>query len=341
MRILIVSDAWLPQVNGVVRTLQAVTAELEALGNQVALITPDMFASLPCPTYPEIRLALATERMVGARIARIVPDAVHIATEGPLGLAARRWCVRRGRPFTTAYHTQFPDYIASRTGLPAGWFWNYMRWFHGPAHAVLVSTPAIARVLDAHGVPRTRPWGRGVDLALFRPDGAKHPAIADLPGPIQLYVGRVAVEKNIEAFLAASHPGSKVVVGDGPQLARLRRLHPEVTFLGSILGEDLASAYRAADVFVFPSRTDTFGLVMAEALACGVPVAAFPVPGPLDVLRGPVGCIDPDLDWAIARALECDRAACAAYGRSFSWAESARQFMSALAPLPERRAEAA
>jgi len=331
MRILIVTDAWNPQVNGVVRTLQALRVELERIGHAVSLISPDLFASLPCPTYPEIKLALAGRKRIAAAIAAAAPDAVHIATEGPLGLAARRWCIANRFPFTTAYHTQFPEYVARRTGLPAAWLWNYIRWFHAPAHAVLVSTRTIARLLEAHGLDRVRLWGRGVDLACFHPGHAPHPALADMPRPIQLYVGRVAVEKNIEAFLNTAHPGSKIVVGDGPALKDLQRRYPEVIFLGSLRGDALASAYASADVFVFPSRTDTFGLVMIEALACGTPVAAYPVPGPIDVLNDEVGCMDADLGTAIAAALGRDRAACAAYGRSFTWETSARQFEAALA----------
>lgn len=333
MRILIVTDAWGPQVNGVVRTLQAVIAELERTGHRVTRISPDQFASVPCPTYPEIRLALASARTIGDRIVAAMPDAIHIATEGPLGLAARRWCVRHNRPFTTAYHTQFPDYLAGRTGLPAGWFWRYMRWFHGPAHAILVATPTMARQLAAHGLPRTRLWGRGVDLSLFRPDGPRHPAFARLPRPIQLYVGRVSVEKNMAAFLESAEPGSKLVVGDGPALAELKRRHPGASFLGALHGEALAAAYRSADVLVFPSRTDTFGLVMIEALASGTPVAAYPVPGPIDILTEEAGCMDADLDRAIRGALGCDRTACTRHGQRFNWEASARQFAEALVPL--------
>lgn len=339
MRILVVTDAWTPQVNGVVRTLQAVRMELCRLGHEVVLISPDQFASLPCPTYPEIRLALAWGRSVGDRIQAAAPDAIHISTEGPLGLAARNWCLKHGFPFTTAYHTQFPDYFAKRTGLPATWFWRYIRWFHGPAEAVLVSTATMARTLKAHGLSRTRHWGRGVDLQCFRPDADPHPALASLSRPIQLYVGRVAVEKNIDAFLSGKHHGTRVVVGDGPALAQLKQHYAEALFLGPLHGLELASAYAGADVFVFPSRTDTFGLVMIEALACGTPVAAYPVPGPIDVLHDRVGAMDPDLDWAIVRALECERQACAASARGFSWAESARQFLTALSPV-ERRAVA-
>lgn len=332
MNIVIVTDAWTPQVNGVVRTLQSVGAELVAMGHRITIISPDLFPSLPCPTYPEIRLAFAAGPQVGRRIAAAGADAVHIATEGPLGLAARRWCLRHGMAFTTAYHTQFPDYVARRTNLPAAWVWRYIRWFHGPSAAVLASTPTVRRTLEAHGVANVRPWGRGVNLALFRPDAAPHPAYAELPGPILLHVGRVAVEKNIHAFLAVDRPGTKVVVGDGPLLASLRREHPDVLFLGALSGEELAGAYAGADVFVFPSRTDTFGLVMIEALACGTPVAAFPVSGPIDVLDPRSGCMADDLGTAIDGALALDRVAAATYGRSFGWRASAEQFLAALVP---------
>jgi glycosyltransferase involved in cell wall biosynthesis len=338
MRIALVTDAWSPQVNGVVRTLGAVRRELQAMGHEVAVISPDLYASLPCPTYPEIRLAMATSRSVGQRIAEFGADAVHLATEGPLCLAARRWCLRGGLPFTTAYHTQFPEYVAKRTGVPAEWVWRYIRWFHAPARAVLVSTPSVRRTLAAHGVSQLRHWGRGVDLALFRPGAPAPAAFAALPRPIQLYVGRVAVEKNLEAFLAGSHPGSKVVVGDGPARAELERRFPDADFLGPMSGLPLAGAFAGADVFVFPSRTDTFGLVMIEALACGTPVAAYPVSGPVDVLTPDVGAMREDLDAAIAEALTRDRAACAAYGSGFTWRASAAQFLDALVPIPRTRA---
>lgn len=336
MRITLVTDAWSPQVNGVVRTLQSVRRMVEAEGHRVEVISPDLFASVPCPTYPEIRLALAGTPSVGRLIEEHRADAIHIATEGPLGTAARRWCITRGLPFTTAYHTQFPEYVARRTRLPASLFWRYISWFHRPAQGVLVSTPSVAAQLHAHGVAQTRAWGRGVELEAFRPGLPPHPAFAALPRPIQLCVGRVAVEKNIGAFLDTRQPGTKVVVGDGPALAELRIRYPDATFLGALHGRELAQAYAAADVLVFPSRTDTFGLVMIEALACGTPVAAHPVTGPIDVLRDDVGCMDADLDRAIAAALTRDRAACAAYGATFTWAESARQFLAALAPMALR-----
>jgi glycosyltransferase involved in cell wall biosynthesis len=333
MKILIVTDAWAPQMNGVVRTLQTVRGELEQDGHEVHVISPDLFRSMPCPTYGEIRLALTTSRRVGRMIEAIAPDSLHIATEGPLGMAARRWAIRRKAAFTTAYHTQFPHYLAKRTKLPARWFWRYITWFHRPARAVMVSTRTMAAELADHGLPSTRMWGRGVDLDCFTAEAGLHPAMKDLPRPLQLYVGRVAVEKNIGAFLDCAHPGSKIVVGDGPALAGLRKRYQDVHFLGALKGRTLASAYAAADVFVFPSRTDTFGLVMIEALACGTPVAAYPVAGPLDVLTPETGVMNTDLDAAIASALRLDRAACAAYGRGFSWETSARQFRAALEPL--------
>lgn len=334
MKIALVTDAWSPQINGVVRTLQAICRELTAQGHELLVISPDLYGSVPCPTYPEIRLALATSRSVGERIAAFGAEAVHLATEGPLCLAARRWCLQRARPFTTAYHTQFPDYVSARTGLPASLFWRYIRWFHAPAQAVLVSTPSIRATLAANGVNHVKHWGRGVDLTVFDAAAAPPPEFADLPRPIQLYVGRIAVEKNIEAFLAASHPGSKVVVGDGPARADLERRFPDVHFLGAKSGRDLAGAYAGADVLVFPSKTDTFGLVMIEALACGTPVAAYPVPGPVDILTDATGSMRDNLTEAIAAALTLDRQACADHGRSFTWEASAQQFLDALVPVP-------
>lgn len=345
MKITLVSDAWTPQVNGVVRTLQTTIAMLEQAGHAVHTITPDLFRSLPCPTYPEIRLALAGRRRVARMIESFQPAAIHIATEGPLGLAARRYCLKRGLPFTTAFHTRFPDYVSARTGLSPDWFWRYLRWFHTPAAAVLAATPRLAAELNDRGILSTRPWSRGVDLAQFRPGIAPHPAFAGLPRPLQLYVGRVAVEKNVEAFLATRQPGTRVIVGDGPALDELQARYPEAVFLGALHGEALASAYAGADVFVFPSKTDTFGLVMIEALASGLPVAAYPVAGPLDVIGDsgtgviagwtrPVGALDDSLDVAIARALTCGRDDCVAYASHFSWEASAAQFIAALALIP-------
>lgn len=335
MRIAIVTDAWEPQVNGVVRTLQSVRRVIEAQGHKVKVISPDLFYSVPCPTYPEIRLAMVRSRTIGDLLDEFSPHAVHLATEGPVCVAARRWCLRHDFPFTTAYHTQFPDYVEARSGVPAEWVWRYIRWFHAPAQSILASTASIRQALVDHGLTQVRHWGRGVDLANFHPGVVPHPAMAALPGPVQLYVGRVAVEKNLEAFLASSHPGTKVVVGDGPARAALEAKYPDAKFMGSMFGAELAQAYRAADVFVFPSKTDTFGLVMIEALACGTPVAAYPVTGPVDILTPETGAMAEDLDVAIAQALTRDRDACADYGRSFTWEASAAQFLAALVPIIE------
>jgi glycosyltransferase involved in cell wall biosynthesis len=348
MRISLVTDAWAPQVNGVVRTLSTVTDIATARGHRVQVISPDRFRSLPMPSYPEIRLALASRRSIARAIAEFQPDAVHIATEGPLGWLARRWCIRNRVAFTTSFHTRFPDYVAARTRLSPALVWRVLRRFHGAAAHVLVATPRLAEELASHGLANTRPWTRGVDLKLFRPDVAPHPAVAALPRPIALHVGRVAVEKNIEAFLEADWPGSKVVVGDGPARAALQARHGEAHFLGALHGEALAGAYAAADVLAFPSRTDTFGLVIIEALACGTPVAGYPVPGPLDIMgedgRGRIGYglahppltgailggVDEDLAVAMRAALTADRSACAAFGARFSWDHACDQFLAGL-----------
>ncbi|MCL4671961.1 MAG: glycosyltransferase family 1 protein [Sphingomonadaceae bacterium] len=334
-RIAIVTDAWTPQMNGVVRTLTTTCAILRERGHEVMVIAPDQFASLPCPTYPEIRLALPAPGEVAARIAGFAPDAVHIATEGPLGLAARRHCLRQGRPFSTAYHTQFPEYLARRTGLSAGLFWRYIRWFHGPVQRIMVATESIRRELRAHGLVRLHHWSRGVDLACFTPGAPPPPQFADMPRPIQLYVGRVAVEKNIEAFLAAPYPGSKVVVGDGPELTALQARFPEAHFLGRKSGTELAGCYAGADVFVFPSRTDTFGLVMIEALACGTPVAAYPVAGPVDIVTDRVGALSDQLERAIDAALYCRSSDCAGHAAQFSWDAATDQFVAGLVALED------
>ena len=334
-RIAIVTDAWAPQMNGVVRTLTMTCDLLRARGHDVMVIAPDQFRSLPCPTYPEIRLALPIPGDVARRLARFAPDAVHIATEGPLGLAARRHCARRKVPFTTAYHTQFPDYVARRTGLSPDLFWRYIRWFHGPARRIMVATESIRQELRSHGLTRLHHWGRGVDLDCFTPAASPPPEFTGLPRPIQLYVGRVAVEKNIEAFLACPYPGTRVVVGDGPELAALTARFPEAHFLGRKSGAELAGCYAGADVFVFPSRTDTFGLVMIEALACGTPVAAFPVAGPVDVVTERVGALSEQLERAIDAALYCDRRACAEHAARFTWEAATDQFIAGLVALDE------
>ena len=336
MRIALVTDAWTPQVNGVVRTLQTTVATLRARGHDVVMVTPDLFRTIPCPSYPEIRLAIGAGQHVARRLARLAPDAVHIATEGPLGWAARRWCLATGRSFTTSFHTRFPDYVALRTGLSPRLFWPVIWRFHRPAAQIMVATDRLAAELHAQGLPQTHRWSRGVDLAQFTP-AARSPD--DLARPIQLYVGRLAVEKNIAAFLAAEVAGTKLVVGDGPARAMLEARFPEARFVGKLEGAALAYAYASADVLVFPSRTDTFGLVMIEALASGTPVAAYPVQGPLDILgsdgrgRGgaPVGALDADLAVAIRRALLVDRSACAVEGRRYTWNACTDQFLTGLA----------
>jgi glycosyltransferase involved in cell wall biosynthesis len=337
--IAIITDAWHPQTNGVVRTLSTTCEVLRRWGHAVTVISPEGYPSIPAPTYPEIRLALTAPGAVGRRLARIAPDAVHIATEGPLGFAARRYCLRRKVPFTTAYHTQFPDYVARRTGLSARFFWPYIRWFHRPAETIMVATETIRAQLREQGLGQLTHWSRGVDLACFSPDAPPPPEYAGIEGPILLYVGRVAVEKNIEAFLSCDYPGTKVVVGDGPARASLEARFPQARFLGKKTGVELAGCYAGADVFVFPSRTDTFGLVMIEALACGTPVAAFPVPGPLDILTDDVGAMSEDLTRAIDAARYSDRARCAAYGASYSWEAATRQFLAGLVALAEEEAE--
>ncbi|NQX93334.1 MAG: glycosyltransferase family 1 protein [Erythrobacter sp.] len=333
--IAIVTDAWHPQTNGVVRTLTTTCDVLRGWGHDVSVISPDQYWSLPAPTYPEIRLAMTWPGATGRALAKIKPDAVHIATEGPLGFAARRYCINRKVPFTTAYHTQFPEYFARRTGLPASAFWPYIRWFHRPAQRIMVATETIRAQLREQGLSHLTHWSRGVDLSCFTPDAPPPPEYARLEGPILLYVGRIAVEKNIEAFLASSYPGTKVVVGDGPARAALEAKFPEAIFLGKRSGRELAGCYAGADVFVFPSKTDTFGLVMIEALACGTPVAAFPVPGPLDILNNNVGAMADDLDRAIDAARYCDSKVCATYGASYSWEAASRQFLHGLVALEE------
>jgi glycosyltransferase involved in cell wall biosynthesis len=331
MHIAIVSDAWHPQVNGVVRTLDTLTRGLVERGRRVTTVTPDRFATVPCPTYPEIRLALAPGRRVAALLDEAAPSAIHISTEGPLGLAARRYCLARGYPFTTAFHTRFPEYVKARIGLPLGAGYGILRWFHGRARTMMVATPTVESELLSRGFTNVKRWSRGVDLARF------HPRPKDFlpdPRPISLYAGRVAIEKNLEAFLSLPLPGTKYVVGDGPQLAELRRKYPDVRFAGMRHGEELARYIAAADVFVFPSRTDTFGLVMLEALASGVPVAAFPVAGPLDVIdRSGAGALDDDLGRAVKSALDIPPERCRAYAQEFTWENSIRQFESNLAPF--------
>jgi len=330
MKIALVTDAWHPQVNGVVRTLETVIRRLRDRGHEVLVITPDQYRSIAAPSYPEIRLALARARTIGKRIEAFGADAVHLATEGPLCIQARRWCRKKGRPFTTAYHTQFPEYLARRTGLSPRIFWPYIRWFHGRSEAIMASTESVRDQLRGERLAHVHHWSRGVDLQHFRADAPPPPEYRQLARPIQLYVGRVAIEKNIEAFLDSNQPGSKVVVGDGPALEGLKARYPAVHFVGRKTGAALAGYYAGADVFVFPSKTDTFGLVIIEALASGTPVAAYPVTGPIDILTPNSGAMDDDLDLAIQRALLLDSADCVAHGAKYSWDASASQFFDGL-----------
>lgn len=337
MKIVLVTDAWHPQVNGVVRTLDTVIGILRHWGHEVLVISPDQYRSVAAPSYPEIRLAMTRAHSVGRRIAAFGADAVHLATEGPLCLAARRWCRRNERPFTTAYHTQFPDYLAKRTHLSPRIFWSYIRWFHRPSQAVMVATDSVRQQLVSQRLTRVHHWSRGVDLNDFSPDAPAPKIFDDLPRPIQLYVGRVAVEKNIEAFLQTDQPGSKVIVGDGPALDDLRANYPDAHFLGRKSGRELAGCYAGADVFVFPSKTDTFGLVLIEALACGTPVAAFPVTGPIDILTKKTGIMQADLGCAIADAQHLRSQDCLRRAGHFNWLASARQFLDGLVQIePDR-----
>lgn len=331
MRILIVSDAWYPQLNGVVRALSTTRDELIRVGHEVEVIGPAGFRSLPCPTYPEIRLALTTPRRVGRMIEAYSPDAVHIATEGPLGWCARRWLTRNRKAFTTSFHTMFPMYLNMRFAVPESWTFAGLRAFHNAAEATMYSTETLRKLLARHGFRSLSQWVRGVDTQLFRPVA---PAVLNVEGPVLMYVGRLAVEKNLDAFLGLDVPGTKVLVGDGPQRQDLQNRYPTAVFLGARYGDDLVAHYCAADVLVFPSRTDTLGLVMLEAAACGVPVAALPVPGPLDVVgNSGSGVLDENLARAIENALKIDPAVCRAHAEDNTWVVSAEQFAGNLVPI--------
>lgn len=331
LRVLIVTDAWAPQVNGVVRTLEILGRDLAAMGHEVHYVTPEGRFTVALPTYPEIRLAVFPRRSLERTIAEFRPTAIHIATEGPLGWSARGICIRQNMPFTTSFHTRFPEYVNARFAfVPEALIYGGLRRFHAPAAAVMVATQTLAAELQAHGFDNVKLWSRGVDVDLFRP---MPDATLPFEKPIWLYVGRVAVEKNIEAFLALDLPGTKLVVGDGPARARLEREYPAARFAGVQTGDALVRHYAASDVFVFPSKTDTFGLVVLEALACGVPVAAFPVPGPLDVIGdAPAGVLDYDLGAACRRALAIPREACRAFALTRSWRACTEQFLSNLPP---------
>ena len=335
MRILIATDAWHPQVNGVVRTLTSLARSAARLDAEIDFLTPEGFASFAAPTYPGLRIAWPNRREIAGRIEAAAPDAIHIATEGPIGWAVRAYCIRRKLAFTTSYTTRFPEYIAARSIIPAAVSYAVLRHFHAAAAVTMVATASLRQELSQRGFRKIGAWTRGVDTELFRPDD---PAELDLPRPIFMTVGRVAVEKNLEAFLALDLPGSKVVIGDGPQRAELERRYPNARILGEKTGRELSAHFAAADVFVFPSFTDTFGVVQLEALACGTPVAAFPVTGPLDVIADhPVGALDADLRSACIRALGISRQACRAFALECSWENSARQFIGNLSALQPSR----
>lgn len=336
MRILLATDAWEPQVNGVVRTLTRTIAECRAMGHEVEVISPDQFKTVPMPTYPEIRLAIGAYEPMQERFKAFEPEAIHIATEGPVGLAARRLCMEWKLPFTTSYHTRFPEYVSARLPVPNAAGYAYMRWFHAPSGRIMVATPTMRDELEKKGFHNLSPWTRGVDTALFRPDRPAAPELAGLARPIFLNVGRVAVEKNIEAFLELDLPGSKVVVGDGPSRELLAAKYPQVLFAGARFGEELAAFFSGADVFVFPSLTDTFGLVILEAMAAGAPVAAYPAAGPIDLIPGSkAGVCDDDLRKACLECLDLERDTVRAYAERFSWRASAEEFVRNLQPYPE------
>ena len=324
MRILVATDAWHPQVNGVVRTYERLAHELKSLGVELEVLAPHEFYNVPCPTYPEIRLAVPGLSRVARRFRSLKPDAVHIATEGPIGWMARRYCRTRNIPFTTSFHTRFPEYLSQRFAIPTQWTTAILRRFHNAGRGLMAATPSLARELEAQGFERVVPWTRGVDTGLFRPRRVRHFGA----GPVFLYVGRIAAEKNIEGFLDLDLPGRKVVVGAGPQLAELQARYLDVLFTGKRTGEALAECYASADVFVFPSRTDTFGMVLLEAMASGLPIAAFPVTGPADIVSpGETGVLSENLREAAIAALQLDRARIRAKATEFGWEGAARLFL--------------
>jgi glycosyltransferase involved in cell wall biosynthesis len=325
MRVLIATDAWHPQVNGVVRTLTSVAAAVRRLGGEVTFLNPEGFVSVPVPTYQELRCALPHPREIARRIAEAKPDAIHIATEGTIGHMVRRYCLKRGLPFTTSYTTRFPEYISARLPIPEAWSYAVLRRFHAAATVTMVSTPSLIAELAERGFERLGMWTRGVDIELFAPS---HAIDLDLPRPIFVTVGRIAVEKNLEAFLSLDLPGTKVVIGQGPQKDELSRRFPDARFLGLVEDKTMAATLAGADVFVFPSRTDTFGVVQLEALASGLPVAAYPVVGPRDVIGDkPIGVLHEDLRTACMSALAISRDACRAFALTCSWEVSTRQFL--------------
>ncbi len=344
MKIMLITDAWDPQVNGVVRTMKRVIEETEAMGHEWQIVSPaDGFPTIPLPTYSEIKLALFTRRKIEERFHEFEPDAVHIATEGTLGMAGRAMCLRLKHPFSTAYHTRFPEYVSARVPVPVSWGYRFVRWFHKFSGRVMVPTQSMVAELEARGFRNTVAWTRGVDTEMFHPSrsiaaGAPGDPFEGCARPVFLNVGRVAVEKNIEAFLKLDLPGSKVVVGEGPQLEELKRKYPSVRFTGAKFGEELATCFASADVFVFPSLTDTFGLVVLEAMASGVPVAAFDATGPRDVIPGSgagmIAPLDGDLAQAARDCMKLSKARCREYAETYSWRACAEAFVENLQPLP-------
>lgn len=334
LRIAFITDAWHPQINGVVTTIQNTCSALERSGHHIKLITPDQFNTIPCPSYPSIRLALACQKKLSRLLDEFNPQRIHIATEGPLGIAARKYCLKNNLAFTTSFHTLFAEYVNLRFKIPVSWGYGFLRWFHAPAKKIMVATPSIESDLVARGFKNNFVrWSRGVDPDFYHP---RDKAFLALPRPVSMFVGRVAIEKNIEAFLSLDMPGTKMVVGDGPQLKELKAKFPDAIFVGFLTGEPLAKHMAAADVLVFPSLTDTFGIVMLDALASGVPVAAFPVIGPLDVITSDkVGKLDKNLKNAVTGALQLNGQDCRNYALKFSWANCTEQFFNNLVPVCE------
>lgn len=316
MKIKIVTDTWHPQINGVVTTLSHVDALLKKRGHDVQIISPANFKNVPCPTYPEIKLALYP----GKKLERYLSDAdaIYIANEGPLGFWARRYCLKREWPFSSGFHTRLAEYINNKFGfIPKSWGYKYMQWFHSPSRAVMVPTKTQGERLMGHGFKNVVMWSRGVNTELFRP----HEVVKEFKSPILLYVGRISVEKNVEAFLKLKTNGSKVVVGDGPDTSRLKIKYPDANWLGYKQGQELAKYYAMADAFVFPSITDTFGNVQLEALASGIPVAAFPTTGPMDIITDQVGHLSHNLQEAVDVALTKERKACRSHALEYSWSK--------------------
>ena len=333
MKIIIVTDAWYPQVNGVVRTLDETSKQLKKLGHEVKLISPEGFLTIPCPTYPEIRLSLFPGAKVSSMIREFNPDCLHISTEGPLGLSARGYASRNGLAFTSAYHTRFPEYVHARTKLPLKLTYSFLRWFHSRSELVMVPTEEVKKDLIKYKIGNPKIWSRGVDLEIFKPKKGRRKN----KKPILLNVGRVAVEKNLEAFLKIDLPYEKWVVGDGPALKELKKKYPEVIFHGAKNKEELEYYYNKADVFVFPSKTDTFGLVLLEAMACGLPVAAFPVSGPLDVIGSSnAGCLNSSLKEACKKALLIPRKVPREYAKTFSWEATSKTFETYLVSIRDK-----